>query len=122
MFPKLPSEASFVKLCYPYSEFIRRHMLCNYVHRYLAQKQIGTDTGGCGNSRFLHNLPDHLHRKIMCGYLINAQIMGHIHEHLVYGINMHILRGNIFHIYTDYPGAGLHIMLHPRRSYDIPEL
>ena len=60
--------------------------------------------------------------KVVGGDVPGFEIVGNVHEHLVYGIDMYILRGHEAGIYVIYPGAVLHIFGHPGLCYDIVQL
>ena len=54
----------------------------------------------------------------MGGELVGIQVVRHIHEHLVDGVDNDVLRGNILEINLIDTGAVLHVVRHSRRRDD----
>ena len=95
--------------------FISRNMLRHNVHRDLCKIKIGADPGRRCDARRLKDLLHDLLCKTMRRKPVHAEIIRHIHEHLIDGINDNILRSNILHVDPVDPRAVLHVKCHPRR-------
>ena len=73
---------------------IRRHVLGRDVHGNLGKIKICSDAGGGGDAGLRQDRPDHPEGQFMGRRLIDMQVVGHIDEHLVDGIDVNILLGN----------------------------
>ena len=93
-------------------------MLRYNVHCHFAEEQICADTGCCCDSGGLNDIQNDLHGKVVGRELIGIQIIGHIHEHLVDGIDNYVLRGDVFHVDFINSRAVLHVICHSRRRDD----
>ena len=94
-------------------------MFCHNIHSNFTKVQICPYSCRCGNARFLQYLLYHFHCKFVWCQLICLQIVRYVHKNLVNGINVYILRGNIFQIDIVNSCAVFHIQSHSRRCYDI---
>ena len=54
----------------------------------------------------------------MGGEFVGVQVVRHVHEHLVDGVDHNIFRGNILEINLIDAGAVFHVVRHPRRRDD----
>ena len=97
-------------------------MLCYDVHCYLTQIKVCSYTRRSSYSGSIQHILDNLSCQLSCRHLISIQISGNIHKHLVYGINVNVLRSNIFEIDIVNPRAVFHIVSHSGRSNDIIKL
>ena len=60
--------------------------------------------------------------KFPCRQLIHSHVFSNVNHHLIDGIHMYVLRRNVSKIYLIYPCAVFHIVRHPRRCRNIPNL
>ena len=117
--PQQPPVGHFVQLGDADTVLVRLYMLRHNIHGNLAQIQIGADSGsGCDAGDIQHILND-LPDEFIGSQSAVFQVRGHIHEHLVNGIDMDILRGHIFQINLINFGAVFHIMGHSGRRHNI---
>jgi len=80
-------------------------MLCHNIHGYLAKIQVCAYASGGSDTRFVKDITYHLHGKLSGGHMVGSQIIGHVHENLVNGVNVYVLGGDVFQIYLVYPCA-----------------
>ena len=91
-----------IKLCYSYAVLISFDMLRNYIHSYLTQIKIGSDTCCSSYAGSYQDILYHLSCKLMRSQIICVKICPHIYKHLINRIYMYILRCNILKIYVVY--------------------
>ena len=89
------------------------------VHGNLTQIKIGSDSGSCRNPGLFHYIGDHFCSKLSGCHLIHSKIMGDVHKHLIYRIDMHVLRCQITEVNVIDPGAVVHVQRHSRRCCHI---
>ena len=114
--PQLLSVRHFIKTCYPDSILIRGYMLCLNIHRYLTQVEVRSYPCCCCYTGLCKHILYDRHGKIVRTHLIYPKIIRHIHEHLIYGIHMHILWCYILQIDVIYIRTVLHVICHTWRS------
>ena len=117
--PKLLTVAHFVKLRNADAIFVRLDVLCHNVHSDLAEIEVAADAcRGC-DARGVQDVRDHNLCQLTGGHVVSLQIARHIHHHLVDGIDMDVLRGDVFQVYVVDLGADLNVFCHPRRGNEI---
>ena len=117
--PKLLPIGHLIQLRNPDSVCIRSGMLGQDIHGYLAQIQIRSDPGCSCNTCLPVNRANHFYGQLPGRLPVGMQIGAHIHEYLVDGIDMHILRRNIVQIYLIYLRAVFQIIRHTGRRYNV---
>ena len=122
MIPQKTAVAHFVQAGDSGAIGIRLGFLGQNIHSHLAQVQIRTQTGGGGDTGSLVYVPDDPTNKGFRIHGCRPQIGRHIQKHLVNGVHMDILRGDIFQIHLIGPGAIGHIFRHLGRRDDIVHL
>ena len=73
-------------------------MLCNNVQGSFTQVKIRCNPSCCCYPGLCQHIPDYFSSQLCGSHTINFQILGYIHKHLVNGIDMNILRRNVFQI------------------------
>ena len=116
--PKLTPELHFIQFGYSDAVLVGWDVLRYNVHCHFAEKEVRPDPSGCRDAGCLKHVEDNLHGEIMCRELVGIQVVRHVHEHLVDGVDHDVLRGNIFEINLIDAGAILHVVRHPRRRDD----
>ena len=117
--PKLLTVAHFVKLRNADTIFVRLHMLRHNVHSDLAEIEIAADARRGRDARGAQHIEDHGLRQLAGGHMIRLEVAGHIHHHLVDGVDVDVLRGDVFQVYVVDLGADLDVFCHPRRGNEI---
>ena len=117
--PQLLPVALLRQLGDAHAVLIRRDMLGHNIHGHLAQIQIAADPGGGGDAGTAQHMLDHGHHQLPGGLAVEPEIGCQIHEHLIDGVDMDVLRGNILKVNAVNFGAGLHIVAHPGRGHDV---
>ncbi len=112
---KLPAEFHFIQLCDAHALLICRNVLCDNIHCDLAEKEIWRDPRGRGNARRFKHIENDFPGKRPGRHAIGLQIVRHVQENFVDGVDDDILRGNILEIDLINAGAVFHIVRHPRR-------
>ena len=118
MRPKLTPELHFIQFGYSDAVFVGGDVLRYNVHCHFAEEKIRADSCGCRDAGCLKHIEDDLHCEVMCRELVSIQVVRHVHEHLVDGVDHNIFRGNILEINLIDAGAVLHVIRHPGRRDD----
>ena len=74
-----------------------------------------------GDSGIGEHLPDQLHREIMGGEFVKFQIRGRVDEHLVDGIDVDVVRRDVFQVNAVDLRADLDVTGHARNGNHIAE-
>ena len=93
-------------------------MFCHNIHCHFAEEKVCTDPRCCRNTSGLDDIQNNLHGEIVDCQLIGIQIVCHIHENLVNGVDNNVLRRNILEIHFINPRTVLHVVGHTRRCDD----
>ena len=107
--------ADFIQLCDAHAVFIGCDALSYNIHGDLAQVQIGSDPSGGCDAGFLKHFSDHHGGKFLRRHSAGFQIRRRIHEHLVNGVHMDILRRHMPQVNLVDARAVVHIQRHARR-------
>ena len=89
------------------------------VHGHLAQVQVGADARRGGDPRGVQHVQDHAHGQLPGREPVGVQVGGGVHEYLVNGINVDVLRGDILQVYFVDLGAYGHVAGHLRRGHQV---
>ena len=117
--PEEPPVGHLIQLGDAHSVLVRMDVLGHDVHSHLGQVQIGTHARCGGEAGGFQNVQDDGSGQLPGGHLISVQVVGQIHEHLVDGVGIDVLRGHIFQIDAVYLGAPVDIVGHPGRGHDV---
>ena len=90
-------------------------MLRYNVHCYLAEKEVCPDPGSCRDAGGFQHVENDLHGKLPGRQPVGAEIVGDVHEHLVDGVDHHVLRRDVLEVNLINAGAVLHVVRHSRR-------
>ena len=118
MRPKLTPELHLIQLCNADTVLVGGDVLRHNVHCHFAEEKIRADSCGCCDAGCFKHIEDDLHGEVMCRELVSIQVVRHIHEHFVDGVDHNIFRGNILEINLIDAGAVLHVVRHSRRRND----
>ena len=118
MRPKLTSELHLIQLCNADAVLIGGDVLCHNVHCHFAEEKIRADSCGCCDAGCFKHIEDDLHGEIMGGELVGVQVVRHVHEHLVDGVDYDVLRRDVLEVDLIDAGAVLHVVRHSRRRDD----
>ena len=113
--PERPAVRHLIELRDPHAVLVRRDMFRPDIHRCFAQIQVRTDSRCRCDPCRLEHIQDHFPRQLPCRHLIGPQIRRRVNEHFIDGIDMDILRGDIFQVHLIDLAADLHIARHLRR-------
>ncbi len=120
--PQQIPERFFVQLGNAHTVCIRRNVLGYNVHGQLCQIKVGANARRCRDAGALLHIPHHFHGQFVGRELVQGQVAGHINEHLINGIGVNILRGNVLEVnFIDLRRHG-QVPCHARRGYDIIQL
>ena len=114
MGPQRLAVAHLIKFCNSDPVFVRLDVLCSDVQRDLAQIKIWSNTGGGSDASGFQHIQNDFHGKFPGRKLIHRKIIGDIHKHLIDGVNMDVLRSDIFEINLVDLCADFDIMRHLR--------
>ena len=89
------------------------------VHGHLRQVEVGAHAPGGGDAHGALDVQNHPGGQLLGGEAVGVQVTGHVHEHLVDGVDMDVLRGHIFKIDLVDLCTVLHVQGHPGRGHDI---
>ena len=112
MVPELFPVRALIQLRDPDAVFIRFHVLGHDVHRYFGKVEIGPDSGRRGDPGLAQHVADHLHSQIVGRHPVGIQILRHVDEDLVDGVDVDVLRRDIAEVDIVDPGAVVHIESH----------
>ena len=120
--PQVLPVSEFVQLRDADAVLICGNVLGIDVHGDLAEIEIAADPCGGGDAgRVQHILYDHA-GKVMGAHAAGPDIIRGIHEHLVNGVDVHIVHRDVFEINIHDPCAVFHVVSHARRRCDIIQL
>ncbi len=89
------------------------------IQRDFGQIQVGTNAAGGTDAGLLIDVLHDLKTELSGGEPVEREIIRHIHECLVDGVDVDVLFGYIFQINFIDVGGDIHIFLHTGRSHDI---
>jgi len=118
MRPKLTTELHLIQLRNADTVFVGGDVLRHNVHRHFAEKKVRPNSCGCCDAGCLKHVEDDLHGEVMRRELVGIQVVRHVHEHLVDGVDHNVLRRDVLEINLINTGAVLHVVRHPRRRDD----
>ena len=122
MCPEDLSEAHLIQRGNADTVLVRPDLLGNDVHSHLGKEQIGSDACcGC-DAGVVKHIAHHRHGHLMRGHAIGVQIVGHIDEHLIDGVDDDILRCHILEVGGVNAAAVLLVQSHPGRSNNVRDL
>jgi len=98
---------------------IRRNVLRHDVHGHLAEVEIAADARRGGDAGGPQDIQDHGLRQFPGRHPVGLQVTGDIHHHLVDGVDMDILRGDVFQVDVVDLGADLDVPRHPGRGHQV---
>ena len=119
MIPQQTAVAHFIQLGNADAVPIRFDMLRHDVHGYFTEVEICPNPRCGSDSRGLQHIQDHGHGKLSGCHFVGGQIIGCVDKHLVDGIRVNVLRGNILQVHTKNACAALHVFGHLRRRHNI---
>ena len=117
--PEESAVAFFVQFRNADVVLIRLDMLCENIHSDLAKIEIAANARRGCDARGVQDVRDHNLCQLTGGHAVSLQIVRHIHHHLIDGIDMNVLRGDVFQVYVVDLGADLDVFCHPRRGNEI---
>ena len=120
--PELFPVALLIQLGDADAVLVRRDALCDDVHGDFCQIQVASDARRGRDAGFEKHLPDHRHRQLVSRHAVGRKILRHIHEALVDGIDMDVVRADVLRVDGEDFGGDLLIQPHLRRRRDIGEL
>jgi len=94
---------------------VRLSFLGNNIHGHLGEIQIGADACGRCNSRIVQHITHHGHGEFMRRHTVRLQIVRHIDEHFINGVDDNILGSNIFEVGRIDSAAVFLVQSHARR-------
>ena len=98
MRPKLAPELHLIQLCNADAFLSAGMCFADNVHCHFAEEKIRADSCGCCDAGCFKHIEDDLHGEIMGGELVGVQVVRHIHEHLVDGVDYDVLRRNVLEV------------------------
>ena len=117
MSPEQPAVRRFVELRDAHAFGVGRHMLGHDVHGHFGQVQVGADTRGGSDAGLAVDRPHDVARQFVRGFAVGVQVPCNVHEHLVDGIHVNVVRGGVPQVDAVYFPAGVEIMRHSRLGY-----
>ena len=98
---------------------IRAFYPMNLIHSDLAKIKVCADPRGCGDPRCAQHIKDHGSSQFPRRHVIRSKVAGGVDHHLINGVDMDVLWGDVFEVDIVDLGADLDILCHPGRCYDI---
>ena len=123
MVPEQPPVTHLVQLRNAHAVRIGRHLFSKYVHCNLTEIHVGAYTRRGGDASLPQHITNHCHGQFMGGLVVKRQIIGHIHKDLIYGIDVDILRCDVFQVDFIYFRAAPNVVRHARhccQEIDLP--
>ena len=118
MRPKLVPELHLIQLRNTDAVFVGGDVLRHNVHCNFAEEKIRANSCGCCDAGCFKHIEDDLHGKVMSREFVGIQVVRHVHEHLVDGVDHDVLRRDVLEVDLIDAGAVLYIVRHPRRRDD----
>ena len=118
--PELSAVAHFVKLRNADAVFIRRNVLCHDVHGDLAEIEVCADARRGRDACGAQHIEDHGLRQFAGRHVVGFEVAGHVHHHLINGVDVNILGRNVFEVDIVDLRADLNVFRHLRRCDKIP--
>ena len=115
MIPKLLTVAHFVKRRNADAVFVRLDVLRHDVHGDLAEVEICSDARRGRDARGVQHIEDHGLCQLAGGHVIRLEVAGHVHHHLIDGVDVDILGRDVFEIDIVDLRADLNVFRHLRR-------
>ena len=120
--PQQLPEFHFVQFRDSHAVPVRLGFLGHNIHGNLGQKQIGSNARRRSDARLAEHVAHHGHGQFAGGHAVGAQVIRHIDEHLVNGINDNVLRSHVLEIGGVDAAAVFLVEPHARRCDDIGDL
>ncbi len=117
--PEFAAIAHLIEFGDAHAVFVGSHLLGLYVHRDFAEIHVGADAGSGGDASFGEHVADHTHGEVVRRETVGVEVGSDIHDHLVDGIDVDILRGDIAQVDLVDASAVFDVESHPWRSHDI---
>ena len=117
--PELFSVTHFIQLGNTDAVLVRRNVLRHDVHGHLAEIEICTDARRGGDAGGSQDIQDHGLRQLTGGHPVGWEVAGDVHHHLVDGVDMDVLRGDVFQVDVVDLGADLDVPRHPGRGHQV---
>ena len=119
MRPELLPVGLLVQFGDPDAVLVGGNVFRHDVHSDFGQIQVRADSRRGGDSGIGEHLPDQLHREIMGGEFVKFQIRGRVDEHLVDGIDVDVVRRDVFQVNAVDLRADLDVTGHARHGDDV---
>ena len=117
--PKLSAVAHFIQLRDPDAALIRRDVFGHDVHSDLAKIKVCADPRGRGDPRCAQHIKDHGSSQFPRRHVIRPKITGGVDHHLINGVDMDVLWGDVLEVDVVDLGANLNILRHLGRRDQI---
>ena len=117
--PQQPPVGHFIQLGDAHPVLVRVDVLGHDIHGHLGQVQIGAHTRRGGDAGGFQNIQDDGPGQLPGSHPISVQVVGQVHEHLVDGVGIDVLRCHIFQIDAVDLGAPVDIVGHPGRGHNV---
>ena len=108
-----------VQLRDAHAVLVRLGFLRDDVHGDLGQVQIRADASRRRDARVVQHVADHGHGELVCGHAVGAQIVGHVDEDLVDGVDEDVFRRDVFEVGRVDAAAVFLVQPHLRRRDDV---
>ena len=122
MVPEQVAEGLLVQLGNPDAFGVGWDVLCDDVHRQLAEVEVAADAGRGGDAGGVVDLSDDGFGQLPGGQMVVLEISRYVHKNLVDRIDMDILRRDVFQVDRVDFGRRLHIIGHPGRDNQVGNL
>ena len=117
--PELFPVAQLIQLGDADAVLIRRNVLRHDVHGHLAEVEVAADARRGGDAGGPQDIQNHGLRQLPGCHVIGWEVAGDVHHHLVDGVDMDVLRGDVFQVYVVDLGADLDVLRHPGRGHQV---
>ena len=118
MRPELLPVGLLVQFGDPDAVLVGRNVFCHDVHCDLGQIQVRADPRRGGDPRGGEDIPDQLHGEVAGGEFVEFQIRSRVDEHLVDGVNVDVVRRDVFQVDAVNLRADLDVTRHARHGND----
>ena len=120
--PKLFPVAPFIQFGNAHAILVGRRLFRHDVHGYLAEVKVCADAGCRRYPCMFQYIPNHRHGQLVRRHPVGVQVGRHVHEYLVNGVHVNILRGDVFQVNLIDARAVLDVFCHAGWRRDVIHL
>ena len=97
-------------------------VLCRDVEGDLGEVEVGSDATACGDARGGEHVGADALAELARRASVEREVVSHVHEDLVDGVDVDVLRREVLEVDAVDVGGALHVERHARRRHDVVEI